>query len=565
MRNGNSLVLTLALCFVPQVANADFIFGTPTNLGSSINSPADEWDMILSADELILIFSSDRSGGFGGVDLWMSTRQTASDPWPEPVNLGPTINSSQWDWSPSLSADGLTLYFSSGLMSGIKGGGGSHDVFVSMRESTDDPWGDAVKLAPIVNSPYDEEAAFISTDGLELYFSSIDNPGGLGHSDIWVSTRETKSDSWGEPVNLGAPVNTTAEEHYPSLSPDGLLLFFSSGMWGMHEDTRPGGLGDSDIWVARRKTRDSDWEEPVNLGSPVNSQSVECAPTISPDGSIIYFSFYPLYPVPATVNFGWNDLWQAPIIPIVDFNGDGVVDAADMSIIVDNWHTSNTLCDIAPAPLGDGFVDVKDMIVLAEHLFENVHDATLVAHWALDETEGMTARESVVGTYDIIMGTALWRPGSGRIDGALQFDGVDDCIIAACDLSPAEGSFSVVAWIKGGAPGQVIVSEPMGSNWLMVDGEGRLTTELRSPAENSGSLLSQTLIADGQWHRVALVWDGLRRTLCVDGVAVAEDTQNGLESSPTGLYIGVGEDFAPGTFFSGMIDDVRIYNRAVSP
>ena len=58
------------------------------------------------------------------------------------------------------------------------------------------------------------------------------------------------------------------------------------------------------------------------------------------------------------------------IIPIIDLNGDGIVDAADVCIMVDNWHTENTLCDIAPPPLGDGFVDVKDLIVLADHLFE---------------------------------------------------------------------------------------------------------------------------------------------------------------------------------------------------
>lgn len=56
--------------------------------------------------------------------------------------------------------------------------------------------------------------------------------------------------------------------------------------------------------------------------------------------------------------------------PLLDLNGDGIIDALDMCIIVDNWHTDNALCDIAPAPFGDGFVDVQDLIVLAEHLFE---------------------------------------------------------------------------------------------------------------------------------------------------------------------------------------------------
>ena len=66
------------------------------------------------------------------------------------------------------------------------------------------------------------------------------------------------------------------------------------------------------------------------------------------------------------------DLWQVPIIPIVDLNGDGIVDAADMCIVVDNWGTDNQLCDIGPMPWGDGIIDVQDLIVLAEHLFEEV-------------------------------------------------------------------------------------------------------------------------------------------------------------------------------------------------
>jgi hypothetical protein len=68
--------------------------------------------------------------------------------------------------------------------------------------------------------------------------------------------------------------------------------------------------------------------------------------------------------------FGNFDLWQAPVIPIVDLNGDGIVDATDMCIMVDHWGTDNELCDIGPMPWGDGIVDVQDLIVLAEHLFE---------------------------------------------------------------------------------------------------------------------------------------------------------------------------------------------------
>ena len=103
------------------------------------------------------------------------------------------------------------------------------------------------------------------------------------------------------------------------------------------------------------------------------------------------------------------------------------------------------------------------------------------------------------------------------------------------------------------------------ADWLATDAEGNLMTELKGIGRSAGPLYSETVITDGQWHRIGLVWDGSRRILSVDGVAVADDTQPGLEGSQMGLYIGTGKAMEPGTYFSGLIDDVRIYNRAVSP
>ena len=95
--------------------------------------------------------------------------------------------------------------------------------------------------------------------------------------------------------------------------------------------------------------------------------------------------------------------------------------------------------------------------------------------------------------------------------------------------------------------------------------DGFLMTELTEPGRSATPLLSETPITDGEWHRTGFVWDGSNRTLYVDGIAVAQDMQDSLESSSNGLYIGTGKDMAPGTYFSGLIDDVRIYNRAVNP
>jgi hypothetical protein len=254
---------------------------------------------------------------------------------------------------------------------------------------------------------------------------------------------------------------------------------------------------------------------------------------------------------------------QPPII--TDFNGDGIVDAADMCVMVDYWGTDEPLCDIGPIPWGDGIVDVQDLIVLAEHLFEDVNDPTLIAHWALDEAEGMFAADSVGDNDAVVLGGIEWQPTGGQIDGALELDGVSGYAIAGTVLNPEVGPFSVLAWINGGAPGQVIVSQQNAVNWLAMDAEGKLMTELKSSDPLAEPLISDAVITDGQWHRIGLVWDGSNITLCVDGVVVAEDTRGGLQGSGNGLNIGAGKMTQPGTYFSGLIDDVRIYNRAVSP
>ena len=222
------------------------------------------------------------------------------------------------------------------------------------------------------------------------------------------------------------------------------------------------------------------------------------------------------------------------------------------------------MCDIGPTPIGDGIVDIQDMIVFVEHLFVEVKAPTPVAHWALDEAEGIFAADSVGDKDAFVFGGAVWQPDSGQVDGALQLDGVSGCAIAGFAVNPADGPFSIFAWVNGGAPGQVVVSQQGAAEWLTADAEGNLMTELKSSDQLAGPLLSETVIADGQWHRIGLVWDGWHRKLCVDGVAVAEDTQHGLEGSQMGLYIGTGKAMEPGTYFSGLIDDVRIYDVALS-
>jgi hypothetical protein len=152
----------------------------PVNLGSAVNSSVHDAGPSISADGLTLFFNSPRPGGFGGADLWMTTRASHSSPWEPPVNLGPTVNSSYGEWGLSVSADGLTLFF----VSNRPGGLGGHDLWMTTRSSVADPWEPPVNLGPTVNSSAGEAGPGISADGLTLFFHS-DRPGGYGDWDLW--------------------------------------------------------------------------------------------------------------------------------------------------------------------------------------------------------------------------------------------------------------------------------------------------------------------------------------------------------------------------------------------
>jgi hypothetical protein len=368
-----------------------------------------------------------------------------------------------------------------------------------------------------------------------------------------VATRKSTSDPFGDPVFL-KNVNAGGADWTPDISADGLTLFFMRNP------------GPPEIWASTRRTTDDDFGARFKLPSQVNMSGYDNGiPNLSADGSTLYF----LSSRPG--GFGGWDLWQVPITPIVDFNDDGIVDSVDMCMMVDNWGTNESLYDVAPSPFGDNIVDVKDLIVLAEHLFE---DYRLVAHWTLDETEGAIAYDIAGDKDGFLFGDPLWQPTEGKKDGALQLDGIDDYVVSVPVINPSDGPFSVFAWIKGGAAGQVIISQMdgagSGETWFGMDAvSGCLMTGLvPAPVGRfvAQPLSSQAVITDGLWHHVGFVWDGSYRILYVDGTEVAADTATlaPLNFSNGGLYIGAGKILDTGTFFAGLIDDIRIYNVALT-
>lgn len=198
--------------------------------------------------------------------------------------------------SPWLTADGLTLYFASDR----PGGYGKWDLWVATRGSTNENWGEPVNLGPNVNTVGPEAMPCLSADGLTLYFGD-GNPFGWtprngmpGNYQLWAVTRTTPDRPWGIPTDLGSPVATTYAESYPHVSRDGLSLYFSS--------TRPG-LGG--LFVAHRAAPTEPWLPPTNLGPILNQGSWAGCPCLSYDGLRL------LYYTERTGGRGGYDLWMS--------------------------------------------------------------------------------------------------------------------------------------------------------------------------------------------------------------------------------------------------------------
>ena len=284
-------------------------------------------------------------------------------------------------------------------------------------------------------------------------------------------------------------------------------------------------------------------------------------------------------------------------------NGD--LEASDHTLPADQWHhvaVSKSVASLAiyvdgelaryrpltasdTVILGDGFVGSWSGDRYFGGLLDDVHvyDRSLdnsqirelmgdgpggtvlpdpIAHWSFDEPEGQIAHDSAGHHDGMLMGDPAWQVTGGAVMGALMLDGINDYVLTDFVIDPGAGPFTVSTWVKGDTPGQVIISQASGENWLSTDSlHGRLISSLKAP----GTLNSQTSITDGRWHHVVLVCDPpYKRALYVDGVRVASDIPKALGSSKQELHIGAGNNLQLGSFWSGLVDDIRIYDNALA-
>lgn len=204
-------------------------FADPVNPGSPTNSPGPDGTMCLTGDGKRGVMSAeDRDDGFGDTDIYLldldgNGRVTGVH------NLGARINSKYWESQPTISGDGKTIYFSSNR----PGGRGGTDIWMTQQMS-DGQWGDPVNLGPLVNTKKNERSPFVTPDGGTIYFSS-DGLAGFGGFDIFISVK-TEGD-WGQPSNLGSKINSDEDELF-FFAPSSSDLFYyasarSGGMGGL--------------------------------------------------------------------------------------------------------------------------------------------------------------------------------------------------------------------------------------------------------------------------------------------------------------------------------------------
>jgi Tol biopolymer transport system component len=197
-----------------------------------------------------------------------------------PINAGPLVNTGGFEGGPSLSEDGLTLLFGAARLNSL--GQLDEDIYIATRETTSQQFGPPHNLGAPVNSlGFGDYSPELTHDGLTLYFSSS-RPGGLGQADLYVTTRKSTDDPWESPQNLGPNVNTPYFEDQPSLSATGKTLYWDSD--------RPDGLGDFDIWMATREAVCVTFAPAVSIGPAVNTPGPEFGPAISQNDRQLFFS-----------------------------------------------------------------------------------------------------------------------------------------------------------------------------------------------------------------------------------------------------------------------------------
>jgi outer membrane protein OmpA-like peptidoglycan-associated protein len=241
----------------------------PINMGPNINTAAEEYSPVSTADDKTIIYTRQVSMN---EDFFQSTK--TDNGWQKSTYLSEIINTPIFnEGSESVSQDGKFLFFTG---CNRPDGRGRCDIYVTQKKG--DNWGKPFSLSPPVNTSGWDSQPSIRADGRTLFFVSNRN-GGYGGYDIWKSTLTQKG--WGVPENLGPNINTSYNEQSPFIHPDDSTLYFCSNGWP--------GMGNQDLFVSRLG-KDGKWQVPKNLGSPINTNGDESGLSLTANGNYAFFS-----------------------------------------------------------------------------------------------------------------------------------------------------------------------------------------------------------------------------------------------------------------------------------
>ncbi len=208
-------------------------WSSPEELKGDVNEGAQIGSVTVTPDGQFMVFAAYNNGkeGQGRTDLFSARKVYGV--WTDIQNLGPNVNSEYWDSQPALTSDGNTLFF----VSDRPGGMGGTDIYMSTR--TRDGWSKAVNIGSPINSEYDEMSPVMAVDNKTMTFAS-NRPGGMGGFDIYVS--KYQGNNFTAPLNPGLPINSSSDEYYYVSQTNSDIAYFSSD--------RGGGSGGLDIYMA---------------------------------------------------------------------------------------------------------------------------------------------------------------------------------------------------------------------------------------------------------------------------------------------------------------------------
>ena len=579
-------------------------------------------------------------------DIWRFTTRTEPNiiswqNWTAPILLT-EINTEYVEWTPFLSFDGLSLYFARGMTSSyyyfrifeakrekpygpftsvreVLKSSGQH-VFapwVSMDDlrmyyfaQKENPilWQLKVSERPSVNNPWPQGSDIselnqlgkiykpgLTADELTIVFTSYDIPEGQGDYDIWMATRPDMNSPFGSVANL-AEINTAAKEVSPSVSPDGLTLYFSSNCNGQYQ-----------LFRATRQSRTEPFGNIEHISVFDMTGYTNHHHCLSSDRSAMYFisiigddrSTSDIYasflidpnmasaPSPAdgatyvdpNVALSW-----APGKDALSHNvylGTSFDDVNDANTLSDEYKGNYDVNSFDPCGLESGTTyywridEVSDSNISKGYVWTFTTlldlDSHLVAWWTFDEGQGSIANDSTGTNHGTVYG-ATWT--TGKINGALSFDGLNDYVDMADTVKNyLETSYTVSAWINANtiSNNKAILSyrhSTEGNPVLFA--LGQYYTDVHFAVRDNSHNLAQPAFVDAitanTWYHVAGVREGNNVNVYVNGVSGIPVSTTLGAITPDNLKIGATQwgGNPVSDHFNGIIDDVMIFDRALS-